>query len=398
MFQNMKVDIIYYKTNTDFEMEFNLCGCCRMRLLTDKTPDRKTMVHSLARAVSRSKIIIIVGSLFGNFGSIASIAEAIGSKLTPVNNKTYGIKSNDEISIISGSTPLVTNDGIFGGCIIESGPQTMILLSDNKAVRKNILQTLIHPYIEELYANELKKKVTQANNGMVDNILEEEENLEELLLDSDILSPEETIETDVELSTQIVTEDEESLLDETDEELSTDYVTHDENGESEEAEDDENLHTDFVTEANTKNEDEDPLYHEDPKLLSENLESDDIDDEEIAISTGMVFDLQDATSSSEEPYIEPELPNILVEENEKTEMPDISDLIETDERDKDYISEDETPIQTKKGFSLNLPILILTVLLLLTIAILCYCIFFIPSQNGTTAAQFIKETFNTLLG
>ena len=52
MFQNVKVDIIYYKTNTDFEMEFNLCGCCRMRLLTDKSPDRKTAVHSLARAVS----------------------------------------------------------------------------------------------------------------------------------------------------------------------------------------------------------------------------------------------------------------------------------------------------------------------------------------------------------
>ena len=40
MFQNLKVDVIYYKTNSDFEMEFNLCGCCRMRLLSDKTPDK----------------------------------------------------------------------------------------------------------------------------------------------------------------------------------------------------------------------------------------------------------------------------------------------------------------------------------------------------------------------
>ena len=39
MFQNVKVDIIYYDTSTDFELEFNLCGCCRMRLLTDKTDD-----------------------------------------------------------------------------------------------------------------------------------------------------------------------------------------------------------------------------------------------------------------------------------------------------------------------------------------------------------------------
>ena len=47
MLQNIKVDIIYYKTATDFEMEFNLCGCCRMRLLTDKAPDRRSMVQNL---------------------------------------------------------------------------------------------------------------------------------------------------------------------------------------------------------------------------------------------------------------------------------------------------------------------------------------------------------------
>lgn len=397
MFQNMKVDVIYYKTNTDFEMEFNLCGCCRMRLLTDKTPDRKTMVHSLARAVSRSKIIIIVGSLFGDSGSITSVAEAIGSKLTVTNNKTYGIKSDDEINIISGSTPLVSNDGIFGGCIIESGPQTMILLSDNKAVRKNIMQSLIHPYIEELYANELKERVAHANNSITDAVPESAETEDEFVLDSDILDAEETTETDVELSTQIVTDDEETESEGSEEELSTEYVTHDENSEFEENEEDDNLHTEFVTEPSTEN-NEEPITHEDPNLLSEISEPDDADDEEIVVSTGMVFNVDDTSSSSDEPYIEPDMPKILVEENEGIEIPDITELIETDERDKDYLSEDESPIEIKKGFSLNLPILILTVLLLLTIAILCYCIFFIPSQNGTTAVQFVKETFNTLLG
>ena len=65
-------------------------------------------------------------------------------------NKTYGIKSEDEIKIINGSTPLVTPEGYFGGCIIESGPQTIILLTENKAFRKSIMQNLIHPYIEEI--------------------------------------------------------------------------------------------------------------------------------------------------------------------------------------------------------------------------------------------------------
>ena len=158
MFQNMKVDIVYYKTNSDFEMEFNLCGCCRMRLLTDKATDRKLMVHSLARAVSRSRIIMVVGPLIGEEGSIATTASAIGSSLEKVDNKLYGIRTDAPINIIAGATPLVTSDGFFGGCIIERGPQTMILLSESRTVRKTIVENLIHPYISELYAIELKNK------------------------------------------------------------------------------------------------------------------------------------------------------------------------------------------------------------------------------------------------
>lgn len=156
MFQNMKVDVIYYKTNTDFEMEFNLCGCCRMRLLTDKAPDRKTTVYALSRSVARSKIIITVGPLFGEDGVISTIASAIGSRLVVADNSKYAINSTSEIKIIDGSVPLVTSDGFFGGLIIEKGQQTMILLSESKSVRKTVMQELIHPYIAEIYAEELK--------------------------------------------------------------------------------------------------------------------------------------------------------------------------------------------------------------------------------------------------
>lgn len=172
MFQNMKVDIVYYKTNSDFEMEFNLCGCCRMRLLTDKATDRKLMVHSLARAVSRSRIIMVVGPLFGEEGSIATTASAIGSSLEKVDNKLYGIRTDAPINIIAGATPLVTSDGFFGGCIIERGPQTMILLSESRTVRKTIVENLIHPYISELYAIELKNKaesIIESNTEIQDS-------------------------------------------------------------------------------------------------------------------------------------------------------------------------------------------------------------------------------------
>ena len=155
MFHNMRADIIYYKTATDFELEFNLCGCCRMRLLSDKMQDKKSFVHSLARAVSRSSVILIAGPLFGQEGSIKIVADAINSTTESADNKTFGLSEEDDIQIIKGSTPLVTSEGYFGGCIIESGPQTMILLTDNKNIRKNIMQNLIHPYIEELYSNEV---------------------------------------------------------------------------------------------------------------------------------------------------------------------------------------------------------------------------------------------------
>lgn len=150
MVQNLKVDIIYHLTPSDFEMEFNLCGCCRMRLLSDKTTDKKGFIKALARDVSRSRVIIACGPLFGADGLIATVATAIGNGTVVCDNKTYGIASDEQIHIIKGSTPLVTPDGYFGGCIIESGPQTIILLTENKAFRKSIMQNLIHPYIDEI--------------------------------------------------------------------------------------------------------------------------------------------------------------------------------------------------------------------------------------------------------
>ena len=93
MFQNIKVDIIYFKTYTDFELEFNLCGCCRMRLLTDKAPDKKTLVHSLARAVSRSRVIIIAGKLLGDEGTIGLISHSIGKETAVIDKAQYGISA-----------------------------------------------------------------------------------------------------------------------------------------------------------------------------------------------------------------------------------------------------------------------------------------------------------------
>ena len=77
MIQNLKLDIIYHSTPSDFEMEFNLCGCCRMRLLNDKTTDKKSFVKALARGVSRSRVIIACGPIFGADGIINIVAKYV---------------------------------------------------------------------------------------------------------------------------------------------------------------------------------------------------------------------------------------------------------------------------------------------------------------------------------
>ncbi len=151
MIGNIKVDVVYFSKSSDFEMEFNLCGCCRMRLLTEKGDStKKTFVENLAVAANRSRIIIACGPVEGEGNIIETTATAIKAPLIQVNNKDYGIVSETSAEIIAGALPLVSSSGVFGGCVIESGPQSIILITDDKAVRKNLMKNLIHPYIEEI--------------------------------------------------------------------------------------------------------------------------------------------------------------------------------------------------------------------------------------------------------
>ena len=157
MLKNLKTDIIYYNTNIDFEMEFKLGGCCRMRTLHDKCFDKKSLVLSLSRAVSRSNIIIVTAPLFAPDNITKTLAAAIGSTAEIINNQSYRIKGEDEIEIIKNSLPLITPQGIYGGCLIQSGPQTLILLDDDKTVRNSIMENLIHHYVKEIFVCNLQK-------------------------------------------------------------------------------------------------------------------------------------------------------------------------------------------------------------------------------------------------
>ena len=46
----------------------------------------------------------------------------------------------------------------------------------------------------------------------------------------------------------------------------------------------------------------------------------------------------------------------------------------------------------------NIAVLVISVILLIVIAVLCYCIFYVPAREGVSAAAYLRETFSTLFG
>lgn len=343
MFHNLKADIIYYKTATDFELEFNLCGCCRMRLLSDKMQDKKSFVHSLARAVSRSRVILIAGPLFGEDGTIKTVVDAINTTTEIADSSAYGILGDEQIEIIKGSIPLVTPDGYFGGCIIESGPQSMILLTENKNIRKTIMKNLIHPYFEDLYSAETTKPTIEEfdnNEIIIDTATEEapEENNEEIALESTENA-----------------EDFEIIID---------------SQETEEIEETETEHQENIDDF------ENNIIINDDYVLSDNDQ-----DEEDAEDDYETIDLVFEPSKSDHQTVK--LPA-----NQYLENPGFY------EEDAEIYYETEKPRKS----SLSLSVFIISLVLLIVIVVLCYCIFLVPAKTGISPVANLQEIFNTMFG
>lgn len=387
MFQNIKVDIIYHKTSTDFEMEFNLCGCCRMRLLTNKTADNKTLVHDLARAVSRSKIIIITGNLFSDDGIISIVSGAISKPLAVLNNSEYGIDSSDEIKIIDGATPLITSEGFFGGCIIESGPQTLILLSENKNIRKNIMQTLIHSYVKELYSAELTENEAQ------DDIAEPETENNEIIT-------EDIVEENV---TDNVTD---ANADNSDFDYNNDPYTiivdeEEINGKTDYSEDVQILIDDPILNGDIDPTQLIPEGYYSKKENVENLFIENSEDQDIAYTNSNIPFVKDPAYDgmfieTAETENDGKKNKNIKSENEFTPY-NTTFNIET-ENSAGLLCEDDDEFETEisNNHSLNIPILIISILLLILFALILYFGIYVPSKSTTTDTQTIKNIIDTL--
>ncbi|MBO5090616.1 MAG: hypothetical protein J6C27_06895 [Clostridia bacterium] len=385
MLYNLRSDIIYYKSSSDFELEFNLCGCCRMRLLTDKPSNKKAFVHSLARAVSRSRVILIAGAIFGEENTIQIVSQALGTTTEVVDNNAYNIASDDEIEIIKGSIPLVSSDGSFGGCIIESGPQTMILLTDNKTLRKNIMSTLIHPYISELYAAEL-----QANTeSKVEPKTEIPVNMSEEATETEPTP----IVTEVPVTQDDITEDS-LIIDTTSQTIPTEEVISEE----------------LII--------EEPIVEEDLQVSEPTVDISSLYteiNETAAEETKVPADLFESPIIMETTNEENEEENTFKEqyqnvfnnlylERDKEETP--PNIPSNDIRDNGYQMlydngdiingfEDDTDSRPSR---LNIATIIITVILLLSIIVLCVCIFSASSNEGVAPTEYIRSVWQAVFG
>lgn len=395
MFQNIKVDVIYYRTPTDFEMEFNLCGCCRMRLLTDKVSDRKGLVLSLSKAVSRSRVILACGPLFGEDGLIKTVATAIGKSLESADNATYGIADSNEIEIIKGSMPLVSKDGCFGGCIIESGPQVIILLTESKSIRKAIMNVLIHPYIQEFSATpETEPTEAPQQNEDAPVSLEAAIPVVEPVvpipavplaepvpdLTGGVESAEENDVPDADATEEPVTDEESAQpeVPETDEELLLE-----ENGIPEEFLPTENSE-EFFVEPTEPVEDLEELSYQDAPDLNDEFELETGIEPELELEEEVLFQEVAEDAYHDEMYIEPSAEKFSKKDYYNAEYGCASST------EGMYFGSEDFP-DLKPRF--RVPVLVFSVLLLIVLALLAYVLFVIPLRNGVNVQTYLKNLF-----
>ncbi len=153
MKQSIKIDIIYFRVDRDTKMEFrfNDAGKMPVRTLASPVNDRDEFLYALKRGVYRSDTVIVVGGLGGNIYIPGIIGAAIGAPAEKVDYRALGFAEPAKPLVFpKGSIPLVTSDNRIGGMLLEKGRQSIIVLSEDTAVRHQLLNSLVYPYIFDL--------------------------------------------------------------------------------------------------------------------------------------------------------------------------------------------------------------------------------------------------------
>ena len=149
---DVRIEIIYFKQDSDIKLEFGLSADYPIRLLTSKCDDEKMFLKRLKTASLRSPIIITVGG-FSEEGTYLPeiVAKAINTEMTEMDRGKYKSLDESKIYLPNGSIPIIYSDGSVNGCVIESGPQSIIMLPEDDSNRMKLLKELLVPYITEHY-------------------------------------------------------------------------------------------------------------------------------------------------------------------------------------------------------------------------------------------------------
>ena len=350
MVQNLKIDIIYHDTPSDFEFEFNLGGCCHSRVLNSHTHDPKEMLSSLAKAVSRSRVILVVGEIYGELGLINLVSKAVSIPLVSADTKEYGITSPDDAMILNGSLPLVSRDGVLSGCIVESGPQSIILLPETKSLRKDICDNLVFPYITAL------SRVPETD-GIISNEMPSEETtvISEEIAEEVPVDIEDIIEEAAEVAeeTAEVTDEIEDALEEADE------------------------------------------YQEESQSIITETDDAEIEySDENSIDSGEEISFYDV-ETVDEPVSAEEENSGTVKINDDYVISDVAtekydNYEEADEDDKEF--KEPKPLS-----KLTVSILILCGIMLIIAGLLIYMLVYEPMTNSIPVYDYVKELFNVLI-
>lgn len=144
MTEAVKIEIIYYRAEHDVTLEFGLHGDMAMRFRTAEARTLAELIAALKKASRRSEIMVAVGNLERG-GMTEALAKSVGRFAVPVSLTGPG-SGNVKGDIISESIPLIA-DGVLCGMVAESNYQSLLVLSDDKARRDKVLESLVVPYL-----------------------------------------------------------------------------------------------------------------------------------------------------------------------------------------------------------------------------------------------------------
>lgn len=181
---DVRIEIIYFKQDSDIKLEFGLSSDYPIRLLSSRVSDEVSFLKRLKTASLRSPIIITVGGFCDDTYLPEIVAKATNLQMTEMDSGKYKSENTGTVLLPSGAVPIIYSDGSFNGCVIESGPQSIIMLPEDDTNRMKLLKELIIPYISEHYRVYDLEETDMAEEQIAEQKVEEAEPKTEENIDS----------------------------------------------------------------------------------------------------------------------------------------------------------------------------------------------------------------------